>query len=156
MQIKIDQHPQLDPIRDLLEKFPGESFEGSLTGHPIEWRCEYTIDWAPSASSDESEDEIYLLATVHGELPENGKAQNLSLELHLEHFVPEVGVENKQPIAIRDATAVETELRKLVDEWDLRQHSFDTARVFIEKVCELSGRLNSLQPTAPGDQHALS
>ena len=140
ISIKIPgQGNYLDPFRSILETFPGDTFEGDLTGHGYEWRAEYAIDYAPSNQDETDEDEFVLTLSIYQKSSEAG---SITTTLTLEHYVPEVGIESKEQIPVSDLESMATALQRIVIEWDLRKDAVEIAGPYLTKVAELAKQLS--------------
>ena len=129
----------LDPFLSILETFPGDIYEGDITGHGYEWRAEYAIDYAPSNQDETDEDEFVLTLSIYKKTSEAG---SIVATLTLEHYVPEVGIEDKEPIAVSDFESMATALVKVADEWDLRKDAVEIAGPYLTKVAEVGKQLS--------------
>lgn len=125
----------LDAHRTLLEAFPGDHFEGNITGHCEEWRTEFTLDYCPSDESEEQENEYSLVFSLV-ETPEGSVAPSLTLD----YVVAEVGVNDRHTFDLTDRESVASQLSDVCDEWDMHKNSEAIARPLLDKVFELRER----------------
>jgi hypothetical protein len=138
ISIESKQGELLNPLRKILETFPGDVYEGDLTGHGYEWRAEYVVDYAPSNEDETEEDEFVLSLSIY---PKAGTG-SFRAELSLEHHVPEVGVEDKEPIPLGDLESIATALAKHACEWDLRKDTVEIAGPYLTKVAKVAQQIS--------------
>lgn len=137
-----NQGKYLDSLRWILETFPGDTFEGDLTGHGYEWRAEYAIDYAPSNQDETAEDEFVLTLSLYQNPGTESDADSIAAALSLDHHVPEVGIESKELIPVSDLESMATALEKVVIEWDLRKDAVEIAGPYLTKVAKVAKHLS--------------
>lgn len=121
-------HDQIKKIRGSLETFPGDTYEGDITGHGPEWRAELVLEDIPSSESDDVSDGIVLifaLVSVGGQVRPS---------LHLEHHVAEVGVNDKHEFDLSSPATIGQQLEDVADEWEMDGVSLTIAAPMVDAV----------------------
>lgn len=131
-------YDQLKKIKRTLETFPGETYEGDITGHGPEWRAELVLEDVPSSESDDGSDGIVLvfaLVSVGGQIRPS---------LHLEHHLAEVGVNDKHEFDLSNPATIGQRLEDVADEWEMDRASLTIAAPMVDAVQKiLEGNLYS-------------
>lgn len=118
--------------KGFLETMPGDHYFGDITGHGIEWRTEFTLDYCPSDESEEQENQYDLVFA----LIKNDEDETTPV-LSLDYWVAEVGVNDTHKFTLTDPDDVMAQLVKVCDEWDMRKNSAAIGKALIDKVFEL-------------------
>lgn len=131
-------YDQLEKVRGSLETFPGDTYEGDITGHGPEWRAELVLEDVPSSESDDGSDGIVLvfaLVSVGGQIRPS---------LHLEHHLAEVGVNDKHEFDLSNPATIGQRLEDVADEWEMDRASLTIAAPMVDAVQKiLEGNLYS-------------
>lgn len=116
---------------NLLNTFPGEIYQGDITGHGHEWRTELVLDYCPSDESEESENEYILVFSLLGGL------ERIIPCLRLEYNVAEVGITEKHDFDLTKPDTIDQELALVTDKWDMHKDANKIAEPLINKINEI-------------------
>ena len=121
---------------DTLSGLPGEHFEGKITGDCEEWRTELTIDYYMSDEDTEAENSYFLVFALF-EIDGQVKA-----ELSLNHYVNEVGVNDKFSFPLEAPDTWLANLQSHADDWDMHKDAFGIGSELLTKIQSLMVALN--------------
>lgn len=139
---------QIQSMEKVLRTFPGDIYEGDITGLGLEWRAELSIDKVQSSESDDASNEYVLLFALEN------RGGSVHSDLRLEYHVAEVGLSEKQSLDLSDLTTIGQQLDQLIVEWDIDPVANLTATPFLNKVRELFSFASPTYVVADGQAYA--